>query len=206
MIISRKKSSFLNSLPTLSLNNFSLVRVSSFKYLGVLISSDLSWSPHIHSGCSKARQVSGCLFQYFYHHASPKILLKLYIALFLPHLTYCSSVWDPPKSSLDSTLLEKTQFFSLKICSHSWNSSYSTLLSLFDLPTLSTLRSQAKLSLLFKILNQSIYFSHNTFIFKPPPTHSLRSYDSLTLIVPSLSCITLIVILYYFYTLFIPAL
>ena len=139
----------------------------------------------MHSVCSKARQVSGCLFRYFYHHASLKIFLKLYIALILPHLTYCSSVWDPPKSSLDSTLLEKNQFFSLKICSHSWNSSYSTLLSLFDLiPTLTTLRSQAKLSLLFKILNQSIYFSHDTFIFKPPPTHSLRSYDSLALIVP----------------------
>ena len=42
---------------------------------------------------------------------SPKILLKLYIALILPHLTYYSSVWDPPMLSLDSTRLKKPILF-----------------------------------------------------------------------------------------------
>ena len=46
MIISRKRSSF-DSFPCLFLNNIILERVFTFKYLDVLISCDLSWSPHI---------------------------------------------------------------------------------------------------------------------------------------------------------------
>ena len=97
MIISRKSPTFLASLLPLCLNNSQLDLVTSLKYLGIIISSNLSWSLHIQSICSKARQIIGVIYRSFYQHASPQTLFTLYRSLVLPHLTYCSSVWDPPK-------------------------------------------------------------------------------------------------------------
>ena len=66
------------------------------------------------------------------------LFFKLYFFFVLHHLSYCSSVWDPPLNSCNYALLnEKTQFFAFKMCSHKWNVSYTTLLSLFGIPSLS---------------------------------------------------------------------
>ena len=53
MTVSRKKNHF-TPLSPLSLNGSVLETVTTFKYLRVLISSDLSWSHHIQGVCSKA--------------------------------------------------------------------------------------------------------------------------------------------------------
>ena len=97
MIISRKSPTFLASL--LCLNNSQLDLVTFFKYLCIIISSNISWSLHIQSICSKARQIIGVIYRSFYQHASPQTLFTLYRSFpCAPHLTYCSSIWDiPPK-------------------------------------------------------------------------------------------------------------
>ena len=48
------------------LNGIQLEQVETFKYLGVLLSSDLSCSAHIDSICTKARKVIGLLYRRFY--------------------------------------------------------------------------------------------------------------------------------------------
>ena len=109
---------------------------------------------------------------------------KLYFSLILPHLSYCSSVLDPPSNSCGSSLFEKkTQFFALKMCSHKWNVSYTTLLSLFGIASLSVRCSHSKPLFLFKILNHLIYFPPHIFILKPSTYHPICSYDFLTLII-----------------------
>ena len=50
----------------LSLNGTILDVVPTFKYLGVLICSDLSWSEHIQGVCSKARKLLGLLYRRYY--------------------------------------------------------------------------------------------------------------------------------------------
>ena len=107
----------------------------------------------------KPRQNIGIIYRNFYQHASPQILLTLYYSLIIPYFTYCLSVWDLPVSSTNSEILEKTQHFVLKICSHKWDSDYSSLLSTFNLPTLSTHCSISELCLLYKIINSLLYFS-----------------------------------------------
>ena len=37
----------------------------SFKYLGVLLTSDLSWSGHIKNASTKARQVIGLIYRFY---------------------------------------------------------------------------------------------------------------------------------------------
>ena len=71
----------------------------------------------------------------------------------------------------------------LKMRSHKWNVSYTTLLSLFGIPSLSVHRSHSKLLFLIKILNHLIYFHPHIFILKPPPHYPIHSYDFLTLII-----------------------
>ena len=54
-LISHKRPASLHCLPPLTLDGTSLKQVSSFKYLGVTLSSTLSWSTHISLTCSKAK-------------------------------------------------------------------------------------------------------------------------------------------------------
>ena len=98
----------------------------------------------------------------------------MYIALVLPHLLYCSSVWDPPSGSSLTSELEKVQKFALRMCTYNWSANYLDLLSNLQFPSFSTHCSQSKLFIVYKILNNLIYFPSKVFICIPlrsdPPT------------------------------------
>ncbi len=104
----------------LHVNHQPISSTSSYKYLGILISSSLSWSPQCKCYLQKVRRLSAVIFRTFYPHASPSTLLKLYKSLIFPHFTYCSSLWDPPSNSVDAALLERTQRFALRVCFRYW--------------------------------------------------------------------------------------
>ena len=53
--------------------------------LGVLITSNLSWSLHIRSICSKARKTTGLIYRTLYKHIFSSVLLRLHSSLILPH-------------------------------------------------------------------------------------------------------------------------
>ncbi len=94
MHVSRKRTPCTPTTP-LHLNNSPLKTVTTFKYLGVLISSNLQWSTHIEGICSKARKIIGLLYRHFYQHSNPTTLLHLYLSLVRPHTEYAAQVWDP---------------------------------------------------------------------------------------------------------------
>ena len=183
MFISFKSAAFFSTFPSLYLNGSLLDRVSSFKYLGILISSNLSWTPHLLSISRKSRQLIGILYRLFYRHSDPSSLFKLYSTLIRPHLEYCSSVWDPSSSATVSQL-EKIQFFALKLCSKNWSSDYSSLLHLFNCPSLSSRREKSKLISLFKILNGYMFFLPNSFHPLLPSSMLTRSFHPRNLFVP----------------------
>ena len=91
MFISRKKSKTLPP-PQLTLNGTILNRVNNYKYLGITLTSDLSWLPHISNCCNKTRRLIGLLYRQFQQHASSPTLLRLYISFIRPHLEYTSIV------------------------------------------------------------------------------------------------------------------
>ena len=94
MLISRKKQP-LQPIHPLVLNCENLEKVDTYKYLGILLTSGLSWSPHISSICKKARQILGLIYRRFYGNADQDTIKQLYISLVRPHLEYGSQVWDP---------------------------------------------------------------------------------------------------------------
>ncbi len=68
-------------------------RVSSFKYLGVNISEDLTWTTHIQTQVKKARQRLYHLRQLSKFRVSPTILKTFYSGAIESVLTQCISVW-----------------------------------------------------------------------------------------------------------------
>ena len=69
MLITRKRSNSLTP-PPLSLGPSIIERTYLYKYLGVTISSNLSWSEHIHAICTKAKRLLGFLYRHFYSNAN----------------------------------------------------------------------------------------------------------------------------------------
>ncbi len=77
-------------------------RVSSFKYLGVNISEDLTWTTHIQTQVKKARQR-------LYHllWVSPAILKTFYTGAIESVLTQCISVWYSNATNQDCKALQR---------------------------------------------------------------------------------------------------
>ena len=134
MLISRKRNRMTNP-PTITINGNALETVPTFKYLGLLFTSDLSWSRHIEGVCTKAKKILGLLYRRFYQHADQQTLRQLYISIVRPHMEYAAPVWDPHLRK-DQDLLESTQKFACKVMTKTWDRGYDELLNMTNLPSL----------------------------------------------------------------------
>ena len=114
MVISQKRNS-VKPHTQFTLNSSPLEQVETFKYLGILLSSDLSWSSHIDFICTKARKLIGLLYRRFYGNVDNHSLLELYSVLIRPHLEYVTPIWDLHFIK-DTNKLESVQRFALKMC------------------------------------------------------------------------------------------
>ena len=134
MLVSRKKR-HINPNPSISLYGSPLEVTPTFKYLGLLITSDLSWTTHINNICSKARRILGLVYRRFYGHSDVGTLHQLYVSLVRPHLEYAAHVWSPYLQK-DIAMIEKTltQQFESRICTKNWDAGYHELLDMLDLP------------------------------------------------------------------------
>ena len=113
MCISRSRSSKLRF--TILVNSSSLEKVKCFKYLGLWISDDLTWSCHIESVCCRARRQLGFIYRFFSPHCDAGTILALYKAHVLPMLDYACIVWDPHLRK-DQLLFESVQDFCTENC------------------------------------------------------------------------------------------
>ncbi len=82
-------------------------RVSSFKYLGVNISEDLTWTAHIQTQVKKARQRLYHLRQMRKFRVSPAILKTFYSGSIESVLTQCISVWYGNSLNQDCKALQR---------------------------------------------------------------------------------------------------
>uniref|UniRef100_A0A8C2BQZ6 Reverse transcriptase domain-containing protein n=1 Tax=Cyprinus carpio TaxID=7962 RepID=A0A8C2BQZ6_CYPCA len=91
----------------LMINGTPVERVSNFKYLGVNISEDLTWTTHIQTQVNKARQRLYHLRQLRKFRVSPAILKTFYSGAIESVLTQCISVWYGNSSSQDCKALQR---------------------------------------------------------------------------------------------------
>ena len=117
------------NVPTvnISIDSHPHSRSESVKYLGVILSSNLTWSKHINTICKTAKCHLGLIHRKL-HQASPQARHTIYRSTILPKLDYCCSVWDPHHSN-DIAALDRVQRFAGRVITHQCQSDNSTLLN-----------------------------------------------------------------------------
>ena len=90
------------------LDDTTLTRVSEENDLGVIITSTLSWDPHIHTITTKANKLLGLLKRTCPLLMDVSVRRSLYLSLVKPKLCYATQVWSPAHVTLN-TKVEQVQ-------------------------------------------------------------------------------------------------
>ena len=138
------------------LANYVLSDVNVVKYLGVTLSDNLQWSPHISSVVSKAHQRLGFLRRNL--RGCPLRYKSIaYQALVRSNLEYCAPIWDPTKKS-DIYNLERIQRRSARWATNTYGEEFGTIsvtgiLKNLGWEELSDRRRKQRLMLLYNIVH-----------------------------------------------------
>lgn len=165
------------------LHGHNLEYVSSAKYLGVTITSDLKWGAHINNICQRANRTIGFLKRNL-NIANSEIKEKAYTALVRPTVEYACSVWDPHLQK-DKHKLEMTQRRSARYVTNRYHntSSVETMLQQLQWPTLEERRKNARLTLLYKIANEEVKINAGDKLI--PPDRLSRHTNAHSFQIPS---------------------
>ena len=97
------------------------------KDLGIIFSSDLSWSHHYNRISAKAYRQLGLIRRTFSSSVSVRAKKLLYLSLVRSQLTYCSQIWRPHLIK-DILSIEKIQRRATKFILNDFSSDYRTRL------------------------------------------------------------------------------
>jgi ribonucleases P/MRP protein subunit RPP40 len=120
------------------------------KDLGIIISSSLSYKPHILAVTAKALKIYGWMARNLVSR-DPQVILKIYKTLVRPLLEYASTVWSPTRVGLIN-ILEKVQRKLTKLVGRSYGS-YSDRLKALHLPSLRWRRNYLDMLKVHQILH-----------------------------------------------------
>ena len=139
------------SHPDRILHDTVLKSVPSAKYLGVTISDNFSWTPHIDSISKKANQTLGCLKRNIKIH-NKDLKSTAYSTLVRPQLEYASTVWSP-HTATDITKLEAVQRRSARWATRDYQriSSVTQMIKGLNWRTLEQRCIDSRLTLMYKI-------------------------------------------------------
>ena len=159
--ISRKQS------PTLFNYHISgdpLVTVSTHKDLGILLSSNLSWSSHYDLLLKRAYRILNLIRRTFYNVNCVQTKKVLYLSLVRSHFQYCSPLWHP-HFIRDITSIETLQRRATKYILCDFSSDYkSRLIRLKFLPLMMTFELQDVLFFIKSFKEPSTSFDIRNFI------------------------------------------
>ena len=112
------------------MNNESVTQVKTFKYLGVLLSDDMTWRVHVGSITSKANKRLFFLRKLNQAGVDKSIMEMFYNSVVMSVMTYCVSLFYNALNSLDKKKLERICSIAQKIIGH--NSSLDTIFSIYN--------------------------------------------------------------------------
>ncbi|XP_077561634.1 uncharacterized protein LOC144177926 [Haemaphysalis longicornis] len=156
MTYTRSTNIHLNSY---SINNTVIENVSTLKYLGVYLSSNLTWNEHIDAIISKASKTLGFIKQNL-HLARQSTKLLAYTTLVRSKLEYASIIWNPNQAYLTDrleALQNKAARFITK--NYSRTSSITAIKESLLLPSLEKRRILALLSHFHRLYHSASSFA-----------------------------------------------
>lgn len=141
------------SMHTYYLHNIPLEFVDSYKYLGVHITTNLSWNTNIDYVIRNANQILGYLRHNF--STAPSSLKKLlYTTLVRPKLEYACAIWDTTTDKLISSLeLVQNNSARFILCNCNRTASVSAMKNNLSLTSLSSRRNVTRLVLFHKLFH-----------------------------------------------------
>ena len=98
-----------NELPDLSFDGVNIEWVAEYKYLGLILTTNMSFGPHINSICTKVSQYSGIFYQL--NKTLPRqVMVLLYNSFVLPHLIMHIEMWGAaPHYHLNKIIIKQNQ-------------------------------------------------------------------------------------------------
>jgi hypothetical protein len=103
------------AIPPITLTGETIERVGSCKLLGLIISSDLTWSDHVNKMCKKSGQRIYLLCLLRRAGVPPTDIIKVFKSLIRPILEYGSEVWHHALTKEQTRIIEQIQKRAVKI-------------------------------------------------------------------------------------------
>ena len=148
-------------ITTYNINHQALHTTKSHPYLGLILSSDCSWSSHINKITTSAKQTVGVIRRNF-KSCSTKVKSHLYQSLARPKLEYGVCGWAPSTIE-ECKQLEAIQRYAARMCCNNYTrtASVTDMLNKLQWPLLEKRRTITRLIMLFKIHNGLVEVQNN---------------------------------------------
>ena len=164
-----------------SIKNVKLERVNYIRDIGVILTSDLSYTKHISTITPKAFRLLGFIRRNFHSEFSPSIFKKLYLMLVRPQVDYASVVWNPHHITLNQHL-EKIQrrfvrYNCWKTSTVYHGSNYEHLCQSIGIMTLEKRRLLTDLICFYKIINSTFDTELLQYINFRVPSRTLKNQN-----------------------------
>ncbi|XP_072022921.1 uncharacterized protein [Amphiura filiformis] len=142
------------------INGRPLQTTTNHPYLGLIFSSDCTWSSHINKITTNAKQTTGIIRRNF-KSCSRNVKSRLYQSLVRPKLEYGVCGWAPFTEG-EKKQLEGIQRFAARMCCNNYTrkSSVTAMLQELGWPLLETRRTIARLNMLYKITHELVDVQH----------------------------------------------
>lgn len=161
---------------TYSSADINLQRVSEYKYLGIIFTSNLSWSKHIEYICTKSLKKLGYLRRTL-SQAPKDTKLLMYKTLIRPTLDYACTVWNPYRKG-EINKIEAVQKKAIRFICRRYDCTFSptTALVSLELTTLAARREIESLTFFHRIIHCSYRLSSNKYITYANPTQTRSNH------------------------------
>lgn len=128
--ISFGKNSHTQNTTRLQINGVNIAQVNTVNFLGVTIQHNLKWTDHIQTKSNKIAKINSILYRLKYV-LPEKVLINIYNALVLPHLTYGIEAWGNASGSLLKRMITLQKKCIRTITNSKYNSHTDPLLKKF---------------------------------------------------------------------------
>lgn len=151
-----------------NLGSTPLTKVNQYKYLGITITSDLSWNNHISNICNSSFKKL-CILRHKLKHAPRDTRCLAYTSLIRPKLEYACIVWDPyTKTNINALEMIQRRAVRFIFSKYRINDSPTALMKHHNIQTLQLRRKIHRLKFLFQPKNNC--FSLNPQAYVSPLT------------------------------------